>query len=69
MAGITPEILGICKSSLGLFIERPIAWLRSPNMMRRVGRDSRDGQFIPIEETKRRPDTTEVERIKYPVKK
>ena len=35
---------------------------------RKVGRDSRDGQFIPIEETKRRPDTTEVERIRYPKK-
>jgi hypothetical protein len=36
--------------------------------VRKVGRDSRDGQFIPIRETERRPDTTEVERIRYPKK-
>ena len=36
--------------------------------VRKVGRDSRDGQFIPIEEAKRRPSTTEVEKIRYPKK-
>jgi hypothetical protein len=36
--------------------------------VRTVGRDSRDGQFIPIKETERRPDTTEKERIRYPKK-
>lgn len=35
---------------------------------RKVGRDSKNGQFGPIEETKRRPATTEVETIRYPTK-
>lgn len=30
------------------------------------GRDSRTGQFIPVEETKRRPETTQRERIPLP---
>ncbi len=34
--------------------------------VRKVGRDSGNGQFIPIKETVRRPKTTEVEKIKYP---
>jgi len=37
-------------------------------VIRRVGRDSGNGQFVPIKETQRRPKTTEVEKIKYPVK-
>jgi hypothetical protein len=28
-----------------------------------VGRDSKTGQFIPVEEAKRRPSTTTVERV------
>jgi len=36
--------------------------------VRKVGRDSGDGRFIPIEEAKRRPGTTEIEKIKYPKK-
>ncbi len=39
---------------------------KSDYIVRKVGRDSRDGKFIPIEETKRRPSTTEVEKIRYP---
>ena len=31
---------------------------------RKVGRDARDGQFISIAETKRRPSTTIVQTIK-----
>jgi hypothetical protein len=34
--------------------------------VRTVGRDSKNGQFIPIKETDRRPATTEKERIRYP---
>lgn len=30
------------------------------------GRDSRTGQFIPLRETERRPDTTQRERIPLP---
>ncbi len=33
------------------------------------GRDSGNGQFIPIEEAKRRPRTTEIETIPKPKKK
>jgi|GEM_PF-3078375 len=36
--------------------------------VRKVGRDSGDGKFIPIREAERRPGTTEIERIKYPKK-
>ncbi len=32
-------------------------------MINKRGRDSETGQFIPIEEAKRRPKTTEVEVI------
>jgi hypothetical protein len=32
------------------------------------GRDSRTGHFIPVEEARRRPATTEVERIPFPGK-
>lgn len=33
------------------------------------GRDSGTGKFIPIEEARRRPKTTEIETIKPPKKK
>lgn len=29
-----------------------------------IGRDAKTGQFIPVEEAKRRPTTTVVEKIK-----
>ncbi len=32
------------------------------------GRDSRTGQFIPVQEARRRPSTTEVERVPLPGK-
>ncbi len=32
------------------------------------GRDSSTGQFIPVEEARRRPSTTEVERVPLPGK-
>ena len=35
---------------------------------RKVGRDSRTGEFVPIKETDRRPATTEKETIRYPKK-
>jgi len=38
-------------------------------VVRKVGRDSGNGQFVPIKETVRRPGTTEVEKIKYPAPK
>jgi hypothetical protein len=31
-----------------------------------VGRDSETGQFIPVEEAERRPNTTTVERVPKP---
>lgn len=30
------------------------------------GRDSRTGHFIPVEEARRRPETTQVERVPKP---
>ncbi|MBA3829256.1 MAG: hypothetical protein H0X33_09995 [Taibaiella sp.] len=35
-------------------------------VVRKVGRDSGNGQFVPIKETVKRPKTTEVEKIHYP---
>jgi len=35
------------------------------SVIRKVGRDSGNGQFIPIKEAGRRPKTTEVEKIRY----
>jgi hypothetical protein len=31
-----------------------------------AGRDSRTGQFVPVEETERRPNTTQRERLPLP---
>ena len=31
-----------------------------------VGRDSKSGQFIPVAEARRRPDTSVVERVPKP---
>lgn len=31
-----------------------------------IGRDSRDGRFVPVKEAERRPDTTTVERVPKP---
>ena len=31
-----------------------------------LGRDSRNGQFIPVKEAERRPNTTTVERVPKP---
>ena len=39
-----------------------------PNTVRR-GRDARTGQWIPLEEAKKRPATTVIERIPLPPKK
>jgi len=33
---------------------------------RKIGRDARNGEFIPVKEAKRRPSTTTVETIKVP---
>lgn len=38
-------------------------------MSKKRGRDSVNGRFIPLEETKRRPRETTVEIVKKPVKK
>lgn len=47
------------KSSVsGRFVTRPYTTL--------LGRDSRTGEFIPVSETRRRPNTTSVERIPKP---
>ena len=32
----------------------------------KTGRDSKTGQFIPVEEAERRPETTTVERVPNP---
>ena len=31
-----------------------------------IGRDSRDGRFVPVKEAERRPNTTTVERVPKP---
>ena len=36
---------------------------------RKIGRDAKTGEFIPVKEAKRRPTTTTVETIKTPPKK
>ncbi len=36
---------------------------------RLVGRDAKTGHFIPVEEARRRPTTTEVERVPLPRRK
>ena len=36
---------------------------------RKIGRDAKTGEFIKVEEAKRRPSTTTVETIKTPPKK
>jgi hypothetical protein len=36
---------------------------------RKVGRDAKIGEFIPVKEAERRPKTTIVETIKPPAKK
>ena len=33
---------------------------------RKIGRDAKTGEFIPVEEAQRRPNTTTVETIKPP---
>lgn len=35
---------------------------------RKIGRDARTGQFIPVKEAEKRPSTTVVETIKVPTK-
>lgn len=37
--------------------------------VRKIGRDARTGEFIPVKEAIRRPSTTTVETIKSPPKK
>jgi hypothetical protein len=36
---------------------------------RKIGRDARTGEFIPVREAVRRPNHTVVETIKYPAPK
>lgn len=36
---------------------------------RKIGRDAKTGEFIPVKEAKRRPTTTVIETIKSPPKK
>ena len=36
---------------------------------RKIGRDAKTGEFIPVKEAKRRPNTTTVETVKTPTKK
>jgi hypothetical protein len=38
-------------------------------MRNKRGRDSTNGRFIPLEETRKRPRETTVETVKKPVKK
>jgi hypothetical protein len=37
--------------------------------VRKIARDARTGRFIPLEEAKKRPNTTVVETINVPSKK
>ncbi|WJM82279.1 hypothetical protein [Pectobacterium brasiliense] len=37
--------------------------------MAKIGRDAKTGQFIPVSEAKKHPNTTVVETIKTPNKK
>lgn len=37
--------------------------------VRKVGRDAKTGQFIPVKEARRRPTTTVIETVKIPAKK
>jgi hypothetical protein len=60
------QIRKLIKLSRGLFTRNLV--MAKEYEVRKVGRDSRDGQFIPIKEAERRPDTTEVERVRYPKK-
>ncbi len=41
----------------------------SANKPRKIGRDAKTGEFIPVREAERRPKTTVVETIKPPPKK
>jgi hypothetical protein len=36
---------------------------------RKIGRDAKTGEFIPVKEAERRPTTTVIETIKKPPKK
>lgn len=36
---------------------------------RKIGRDAKTGEFIPVKEAQRRPNTTVIETIKTPPKK
>jgi hypothetical protein len=36
---------------------------------RKIGRDAKTGEFIPVKEAQRRPTTTVIETIKTPPKK
>lgn len=36
---------------------------------RKIGRDAKSGEFIPVKEAERRPRTTVVETIRTPTKK
>ena len=36
---------------------------------RKIGRDAKTGEFIPVKEAERRPSTTVIERIPVPTKK
>jgi hypothetical protein len=36
---------------------------------RKIGRDAKTGEFIPVKEAKRRPNTAVIETIKTPKKK
>jgi hypothetical protein len=35
---------------------------------RKIGRDAKTGEFIPVKEAQRRPNTTTVETVKTPKK-
>ena len=38
-------------------------------MPRKIGRDAKTGQYIPVKEANKRPNTTVVETVKPPKKK
>ena len=52
----------------GLLLAR--RWIRGgPMSTRKIGRDAKTGEFISVDEAKRRPNTTVIETIKTPPKR
>lgn len=59
-------------STLANYKEFPISWVQSSGDLpmatstRKIGRDAKTGEFIPVKEAQKRPSTSVVETIKKP---